>query len=67
LPGEIVSLPNFGSPSSPMLEGPSWETEKNSVKAIVFRVTPESGHCSMQSGCLKRAGRRHRFGHQLKD
>src|SRR5882672_8199001 len=36
------------------------QTEKNSVRANVFRVTPESGHCSMQSACLKGAGRRHR-------
>jgi hypothetical protein len=25
------------------------QTEKNSVRANVFRVTPESGPCSMQS------------------
>jgi hypothetical protein len=31
------------------------QTEKNSVRANVFRVTPESGHCSMQSACLKGA------------
>src|SRR6266446_1091135 len=30
------------------------QTEKNSLRANVFRVTPESGHCSMQSACLKR-------------
>jgi hypothetical protein len=34
---------------------PAWattavgQTEKNSVRANVFRVTPESGHCSIQS------------------
>ena len=31
------------------------QTEKNSVRANVFRVAPESGHCSMQSACLKGA------------
>src|SRR5229473_8150388 len=31
------------------------QTEKNSVRANVFRVTPESGHCSIQSACLKGA------------
>src|SRR5216684_8875193 len=31
------------------------QTEKNSLRANVFRVTPESGHCSMQSACLKSA------------
>src|ERR1700732_3191346 len=31
------------------------QTEKNSVRANVFRVTPESGHCSIQSACRKRA------------
>src|SRR5712664_3236320 len=31
------------------------QTEKNSLRANVFRVTPESGHCSMQSACLKGA------------
>ena len=32
-----------------------YQTEKNSVRANVFRVTPESGHCSTQSACLKGA------------
>src|SRR5260370_41815327 len=27
------------------------QTEKNSLRANVFGVTPESGHCSMQSAC----------------
>jgi len=31
------------------------QTEKNSVCANVFRVTPESGHSSIQSACLKGA------------
>src|SRR5216684_7775952 len=31
------------------------QTEKNSVRANVFRVTPESRHCSIQSACRKRA------------
>src|SRR6266849_4358052 len=31
------------------------QTEKNSVRAYVFRFTPELGHCSSQSACLKRA------------
>src|SRR5712664_1004027 len=35
------------------------QTEKNSLRANVFRVTPESGHCSMQSAVLKGAKRRH--------
>src|ERR1700681_5120034 len=46
------------------------QTEKNSVRANVFRVTPESGHCSIQSACRKRArnglmhrGRSHSFDH----
>jgi hypothetical protein len=32
------------------------QTEKNSLRENVFRVTPESEHCSMQSACLKGAG-----------
>jgi hypothetical protein len=28
-------------------------TEKNSVRAYVFRFAPELGHCSVQSACLK--------------
>ena len=35
------------------------QTEKNSLRANVFRVTPERGHCSMQSACLKGANNRH--------
>jgi len=31
------------------------QTEKNSVRANVFRVTPKSGHRSTQSACLKSA------------
>jgi hypothetical protein len=31
------------------------QTEKNSVRAYVFRFALEPGHCSMQSACLKRA------------
>jgi hypothetical protein len=31
----------------------SGQTEKNSARANVFRVTPESGHCSIRSACLK--------------
>jgi hypothetical protein len=31
------------------------QTEKNSVRAYVFRFTPELGHCSPQSACVKRA------------
>jgi hypothetical protein len=31
------------------------QTEKNSACANVFRVTPESAHCSIQSACLKGA------------
>jgi hypothetical protein len=31
------------------------QTEKNSVRAFVFRLALELGHCSMQSACLKRA------------
>jgi hypothetical protein len=34
------------------------QIEKNSVRANVFRVTPESGHCSMQPAYRKRANRR---------
>jgi hypothetical protein len=40
------------------------QTEKNSVWANVFRVTPESGHCSMMSARLKGAklgSRQHRL------
>src|SRR5438876_1084337 len=36
------------------------QTEKNSVRAYVFRFAPELGHCSTQSACLKRARKRHR-------
>src|ERR1700682_2065082 len=35
------------------------QTEKNSACANVFRVTPERGHCSIQSACLKGANLRH--------
>jgi hypothetical protein len=31
------------------------QTEKNSVRAYVFRFAPEVGHCAIQSACLKRA------------
>jgi hypothetical protein len=31
------------------------QTVKNSVRAYVFRVTPESGHSAVQSACRKRA------------
>src|SRR5260370_891120 len=31
------------------------QTEKNSVRANVFRFAPKLGHCSMQSACLKGA------------
>ena len=31
------------------------QTEKNSVRAYVFRLALELGHCLMQSACLKRA------------
>src|ERR1700732_2291792 len=47
------------------------QTEKNSVRANVFRVTPESGHCSIQSACRKRARSRSRtkqpLGHHRPD
>src|SRR5437899_10740058 len=33
------------------------QTEKNLVRAYVFRFTPEFRHCSSQSACLKRAKR----------
>jgi len=39
----------------------SGQTEKNSVRANVFRVTPESGHCSMHLACLKGAISGHAF------
>jgi len=29
------------------------QTEKNSARANVFQVTPESGHCATQPACLK--------------
>src|ERR1700738_3680931 len=41
--------------------GPTRQTEKNSACANVFRVTPESGHCSIQSACLKGAKTGSRF------
>jgi hypothetical protein len=31
------------------------QTEKNSVRANAFRLTPESRHCSTPSACRKRA------------
>jgi hypothetical protein len=31
------------------------QTEKNSVRAYVFRFALELGHCPMQWACLKRA------------
>src|SRR5260221_437812 len=31
------------------------QTEKNSARANVFRVTPENGHCSIRSASLKSA------------
>src|ERR1700682_6204276 len=36
------------------------QTEKNSVRAYVFRFALELGHCSTQSACLKRAKNRTR-------
>jgi hypothetical protein len=33
------------------------QTEKNSVRAYVFRFTLELGHCSMHSACLKGVNR----------
>jgi len=43
------------------------QTEKNSVRAYVFRFGLKLGHRSMQSARLKRANRLHRNerGHQL--
>ena len=35
--------------------GAAGQTEKNSVRAYVFRFALELGHCSTQSACLKRA------------
>jgi len=46
----IGPLPFFQEQMSEM-----GQTEKNSVRANVFRVTPESGHCSMRSAYLKGA------------
>src|SRR6266851_620424 len=40
-------------PESPMSQ--LGQTEKNSVRAYVFRFALELGHCSTQSACLKRA------------
>ena len=37
------------------------QTEKNSVRAYVFRFTLKLGHRSMQSPCLKRAKLRHKL------
>jgi hypothetical protein len=40
----------------PRIAWPAWgQTEKNSVRAYVFRFTVKLGHRSMQSACLKRA------------
>jgi hypothetical protein len=39
----------------PHLESAVGQTEKNSVRAYVFRFAPELGHCSAQSACLKGA------------
>src|SRR6266404_8553724 len=36
------------------------QTEKNSVRAYVFRFTPESRHCATHSVCPFRANKRHR-------
>ena len=36
-------------------QSPLGQTEKNSARANVFRVTPKSGHCATQSACLKGA------------
>jgi hypothetical protein len=44
-----VSLDFFAS-----VPGPG-QTEKNSVRAYVFRFALELGHCSTQSACLKGA------------
>jgi hypothetical protein len=35
-----------------MHDARSRQTEKNSARANVFRVTPESGHYATQSACL---------------
>jgi hypothetical protein len=35
------------------------QTEKNSVRAYVFRFALERGHSSWRSACLRRANKRH--------
>jgi hypothetical protein len=54
------SMKGCGSSGCRRAEVHSGQTEKNSLRANVFRVTPESGHCSMQLACLKCANERHR-------
>src|SRR4249920_2309281 len=41
------------------------QNRKNSVRANVFRVTPENGHRSTKSACLKRARKRHQRSSRL--
>ena len=45
--------------------GPTRQTEKNSVRAYVFRFALELGHCSMQSALRICAKSRHHGCHQL--
>ena len=45
----MATVPQDGATSA------KGQTEKNSLRAIVFRVAPESGPCSMQSARLKGA------------
>ena len=49
----------IGPDHEPALRSASGQTEKNSVRAYVFRFTPELGHCLIQSARVKRVNKRH--------
>jgi hypothetical protein len=51
--GRLSRLNETAKTNAPMSE--SGQNRKNSVRANVFRVGPESGHRSTQSACRKRA------------
>jgi hypothetical protein len=49
-----LTQPPYGTSMPQSGRRPQHQTEKNSVRAYVFRFALELGNCSMQSACLKR-------------
>src|ERR1700682_5685998 len=55
LPWRLTGCPTRIARKRRRRQSPLGQTEKNSVRAYVFRFGLELGHCSTQSACLKRA------------